>query len=331
MKNIRILFISSLLIITSASAKNWRVNWQHSKVSFKIPYMELTHVDGAFTKFDGAFDFEESSKKLENIEFIISTKSIDTNNSKRDNHIKNKDFFNVAKYPQIKFKSTKTVYDSGRPVKLIGNLELMNVNKTVTFDIDYKGSAKDPWDDAKTTQFFEASTTINRKDYGLSWNKALDKGGFLLGDKVSINITIEAFEEGVRPAFSRFYLPTHNIKKAVATKVKNATTMSSPVDDTAQDVEDLALSNIPPQVVDRPTLPSNKDMALNVVFGFLAFVLLIGGGIKLQITITKFLDKRNVDPRWTFLIPNIITMALIMYIATFLAPFMGYGPHPWGN
>lgn len=318
-----ILFIS---ITSFVQAENWRVNWQHSKVSFEIPYMEVTSVAGAFTKFDGAFDFDETSKKLDNIEFVISTNSIDTNNSKRDNHIKNKDFFNVSKYPKIEFKSNKTIYKNNSPVEIIGDLKLLAVTKPVKFKLKYKGSVKDPWDNDKVAQFFEAETTINRKDFGLTWNKDLDKGGVLLGDDVSIKITIEAFQEGVRPAFSRFYLPTKDIKKSVAEDIKSIT--GEEVDNSSSSSK---VGNTAPKVVSTPDLPSGKDMVLNIVFGFIAFVILIGGAIKLQIILTNFLEKKNFAPKWTFLIPNIIVMILIMYIATLLAPYMGYGPHPWGN
>ncbi len=316
-----------LLFITSiAHAENWRVNWQHSKVSFEIPYMEITTVTGAFTKFDGAFDFNEATKKLENIEFVISTRSIDTNNKKRDNHIKNKDFFNVNKYPKIEFKSTKTIYKNGSPIEVIGDLKLLDVTKTVKFNLKYKGSVKDPWDDNKTAQFFEADTTINRKDFGLSWNKTLDKGGVLLGDNVSIKIIIEAFQEGVRPAFSRFFLPTKDIKKSVIDEVKKK---NEKIEEEVEETTQITMTA--PVVVSTPETPKIKDIVLNLSFGFVAFIILIGTGIKLQLVLTKYLEKKNLDPKWTFLIPNIVVMLLIMYFAIHLAPYMGYGPHPWGN
>ncbi len=325
MKNI-IFILISLILTSPSNAENWRVNWQHSKVTFQIPYMGVTNVSGAFTKFDGAFSFDESTKKLSEVEFIISTESVDTNNLKRDNHIKNKDFFNVSKYSKITFNSKETIYEEGLPVAIIGDLTLLETTKEVRFKLKYKGSVKDPWDDNKIAQFFEASTKINRKDFGLLWNKKLDKGGLLLGEEVSIDITIEAFEQGVRPAFSRFFLPTANIKKSVANEIKsNVTTVD------AQKKQSDPLSPKAPKVVSRPDLPSGKDIALNMVFGFLAFIILIGGGIKLQIILTKFFEKKGLDPKWTFILPNIIVMGLIMFIASYLAPFMGYGPHPWGN
>ncbi len=328
MKTIYKLLLVTLLLLSTTHAETWRVNWQHSKVTFQIPYMGITDVSGAFTKFDGAFDFNEATKKLDNVEFVIETKSVDTNNTKRDAHIRKEDFFYTNKYPRIRFVSTNTVYKDYKPVKLIGNLELLDTKKEVTFDIKYKGSVQDPWDQNKIAQFFEASTVINRKDFGLSWNKKLDKGGLLLGESVKIDIIIEAFEQGVRPAFSRFYLPTKNIKKSVAKEItdkKKVVNESTPINETT------AGNVVAPSVVSTPELPKVKDIVLNIVFGFIAFVILIGGGIKLQIVITKFLEKKNFDPKWTFLIPNIIVMILIMYIATLLAPYMGYGPHPWGN
>ena len=290
--------------------------------------MGVTNVDGAFSKFDGAFDFNEATKALDNVEFVISSKSIDTNNSKRDKHIRNADFFNVSKYPKISFNSTKTVYKNNKPVELIGSIKLLGVTKTISFNIDYKGSVQDPWDKTKVAQFFEATTVINRQDFGLSWNKELDKGGLLLGDEISIAITIEAFEDGVRPAFSRFYLPTNDIKKSVTNEIKADTKESNT---TPTVTSEGSLSHSAPKVVSTPELPSGKDIALNIIFGFIAFVILIGGGIKLQITLTNFLEKKGLDPKWTFIIPNIIVMGLIMILATYLAPFMGYGPHPWGN
>ncbi|CBW26659.1 conserved hypothetical protein [Halobacteriovorax marinus SJ] len=320
----KIISILLLLSSLSISASNWRVNWQHSKVGFQITYMGLSKVDGAFTKFDGAFDFDHQSKKLENVEFHIQTKSIDTNNTKRDNHIKNQDFFYVNKYPKITFTSKKTEYTNGVPTKLIGEMQLLNTKKDVEFKVDYKGMTNDPWDKEKKTVFFLASTQINRKDFGLTWNKELDNGGLLLGEIVDIQVTIEAFEEGVRPAFSRFFLPTEDIKEEIENKLAKVTKESDASGDEYQ-------APAKKEVIDRPPLPSNLDMVLNILFGFVGFVVLIGGGIKLQIVLTNFLEKKNFSEKWTFLIPNIVVMLLIMYFATLLAPFMGYGPHPWGN
>lgn len=318
-----ILFIS--LLSNSTLADYWRVNWQHSKVSFEIPYMGVSSVTGAFTKFDGGFEFSPETMKLEQVEFIINSKSVDTNNSKRDKHIRNKDFFNVNKYPQIKFKSKKTIYKQNSPIAIIGDLTFLGKTKDVKFDLEYKGSAIDPWDKSKVAQFFNAETKINRKEYGLNWNKTLDEGGLLLGEEVSIKIIIEAFKDGVRPAFSRFYLPTKEIKKSVQNEVKSQTS----IEQTEENNTSTPISTKAPEVISTPELPSNKEMFLNMLFGFISFIVLIGGGIKLQLVLTKFLEKKGLDPKWTFIIPNIIVMILIMYFATLLAPFMGYGPHPW--
>ncbi|OUR95321.1 hypothetical protein A9Q84_15910 [Halobacteriovorax marinus] len=283
--------------------------------------MGISEVEGSFNKFDGAFDFDQKTKKLNNVELVIQTKSIDTDNQKRDAHIRKKDFFHVKKFPQITFKSTKTYYKLSSPVKLEGLMTLLGVTKPVTFKITYQGMRNDPWDTSKKAIFFKASALVNRKDFGLTWNKSMDTGGFVLGDKVTLNLKVEAFKEGVRPAFSRFYLPTKIIKKSVKAQI-----LSQPI---VEVVAPKKAVNVQKVVKQEEVENEAQSIFLNLVVGFVFFVLLIGTAIIIQIKLTKFLERKEFGYRATFIIPNLTVMIFIYIVAIQLAPYMGYGPHPW--
>ena len=162
---------------------SWNVDAVHSEVGFTARHLMVSKVRGQFKDFDAvvrvAQPFHEST-----IEAIVQMASVDTNSPDRDVHIKSADFFDVENHPAMTFKSTKVTDRT-----LDGLLTIKGVSKPVSFDLDFGGTSADPW--GGTRAGFEATTEINRKDFGLSWNVAVEGGGVLVGEKVKIALAVQ--------------------------------------------------------------------------------------------------------------------------------------------
>lgn len=170
-------------------AATWTVDPVHSQVGFKVKHMVVSNVRGKFNQFQGSVDFDDASKSLKSVSASIATASIDTDNEKRDGHLKSPDFFDVAKHPQITFASTK-VSQKGDEITLEGNITLRGVTKSITLVGQFLGQAKDM--QGNDLIAFEAKGKINRKDFGMTWNKLVETGGFVVGDEVELIIEVEA-------------------------------------------------------------------------------------------------------------------------------------------
>jgi polyisoprenoid-binding protein YceI len=156
------------------AAETYQFDKAHTTVGFQVRHIEV----------------DRAKPESSSVEFTIQAKSIDTNEPKRDAHLRSADFFDVQNQPTISFKST-SVKANGKDSWLVsGNLTMHGVTKPVTLPVAFLGEGKDPWGNEKMG--FEVSLTLNRTDYGLNWNKALDTGGFLLGDEVKVEIAVEA-------------------------------------------------------------------------------------------------------------------------------------------
>lgn len=190
MRALLLSFMATSLVSTSALAAKFDVDKAHTNVSFTAPHLMVSKVKGRFDQVSGSFEFDEKSMKLSDINVTIKTDSINTNEADRDKHMRSPDFFDVAKYPDMTFKSTNVKYDKNKPDKVEGDLTIRGITKKVTLDVDYNGAVTDPWGNRVVT--FEAEGEVNRKDFGLNWNKAMDKGGFVVGDKIKIEIDGEA-------------------------------------------------------------------------------------------------------------------------------------------
>jgi len=175
--------------VSLASAAVWDIDPSHSHVGFRIRHL-VTKVNGQFDKFKGSVNFDEKDLKNISAKADIDTSSINTNEPKRDTHLKSADFFDVEKFPAMTFKSTGVKNIKGSQFQLVGDLSLHGVTKPVVLDVELGGVTQDPW--GNTRSGFSAKGVINRKDYGMVWNKALDNGGMLIGDDVEINIELEA-------------------------------------------------------------------------------------------------------------------------------------------
>ncbi len=183
--------ILSILISMSlfaVKAQSWTLDNAHSSVKFSITHMVVSETEGNFKKFSADVAATKEDFSDLKVSFTIDVNSINTDNDNRDNHLKGEDFFNTAKFPEIKFTSTKVTL-KGKDLTITGQLTMHGVTKTVTFTGKYNGTIKDPY--ALNRAGFRLATTIKRSDYDLTWNKTLDQGGLALSDEVAITVNIE--------------------------------------------------------------------------------------------------------------------------------------------
>ena len=173
--------------LTGFSA-TYTIDKDHSSITFKIRHL-LTKVQGTFNDFSGEIQYDPDHPETWEVNAVIQTASIDTANVNRDNHLRSPDFFDVEKNPLITFDSVNVDVTDANHAKVNGTLILHGVKKEITLDVDINGVGTDPWGSVKAG--FSASAAINRKDFGIVWNEALDSGQFLLCDDVEIRLEIE--------------------------------------------------------------------------------------------------------------------------------------------
>ncbi len=167
----------------------FQIDKAHSEVTFQVRHL-LTKVRGRFSDFEGTIDFDAARPEASSVKLSIQAASIDTNQADRDTHLRSADFFAVDQFPTLTFESTGITTASEGTYEVAGTLTIHGVSKAVVLPVVHLGSAKDPWGNEKLA--FETETTINRKDFGLNWNAALETGGFLVGDEVKISVSVQA-------------------------------------------------------------------------------------------------------------------------------------------
>ncbi len=174
--------------IPADATGTWNVDKVHSEIGFQVRHF-VSKVRGGFTDFSGVLKIDAAKPEASSVEFTIKTASINTNEPKRDAHLKSPDFFDAAKFPEIRFVSKKVVRKSDTSFDVVGDLTMRGVTKEVTLPATFNGIVKDPWGGERAG--FDTSITLNRKDYGINWNKVLDEGGYMLGDEVAVTISLE--------------------------------------------------------------------------------------------------------------------------------------------
>lgn len=171
------------------TTQRWNIDTSHSGVSFAVRHMVIAKVRGTFGRWQGVVDFDEQDPGASRVSVTIDAASIDTRESKRDEHLRSADFFDVATYPNLTFESTRVdKVDDG--YRVTGDLTIHGVTREVALDAEYLGSGVDPWGNRRIA--FQAKTTINRKDFGLNWNQVLEAGGVLVGEKIEISLDVQA-------------------------------------------------------------------------------------------------------------------------------------------
>jgi len=179
-----------LLATSSLFAETFVVDKVHSEATFQVRHM-MSKVSGKFDDFSGKINVDRAKPSASSVEFNIKAASVNTGVSDRDNHLRTAEFFDVARCPELTFKSTSIVGTKKKDVyDVTGDLTMRCVTKHITIPVEFNGFGKDPWGNERVG--FSLTTTVNRKDYGINWNKALDNGGFLLSDDVTINVNLEA-------------------------------------------------------------------------------------------------------------------------------------------
>ena len=171
----------------------WQIDPAHSEIQFSARHMMISTVRGRFKRFSGTVEADEQNQTTARVEVQIDAASIDTGDDKRDTHLRSPDFLNVEQYPSITFKSTKIEQRDTTHGQIAGNLTIRDVTKPVILEVEYAGMAKSPW--GTISAGFSAHTRINRKDWGLNWNVALETGGWLVSDEIRVDIEVELVKQ----------------------------------------------------------------------------------------------------------------------------------------
>jgi polyisoprenoid-binding protein YceI len=179
-----------VLEATRTLTSTWNIDAVHSVAEFKVKHMMISNVKGQFTGIRGQLRLDESDIANSTVEASIDAASINTHDAQRDTHLRSADFFDVENFPALSFKSTRVSRKADGALSVNGDLTIHGVTRNVVFVVEeLTGATKDPW--GNTRMGFSATTKINRKDYGLTWNAVLEAGGILVGEEITINLEVE--------------------------------------------------------------------------------------------------------------------------------------------
>jgi polyisoprenoid-binding protein YceI len=168
----------------------WNIDPVHSVAEFKVKHMMITNVKGQFTVINGILSLDEGDLTNSRVEAVLDAASVNTRDAQRDAHLKSADFFDVEKFPTLSFKSTRVSRTGDGELAVAGNLTIHGVTRPVVFNVEGPTApGKDPW--GNTRVGLSATTKVNRKDFGLTWNAALETGGILVGDDVTITLDVQ--------------------------------------------------------------------------------------------------------------------------------------------
>lgn len=183
--------LAVLFLITGVSANGatWKLDRSHSEVTFSVPHLVISEVTGRFTDFEVTKETPGDDLLSATIAANIKTASINTGNEKRDGHLQADDFLSAEKYPVISFQSTSIEKTGPDSYNIHGNLTIRDVTRPVALDTKYRGTVKDPWGNTKVA--YKATTSINRFDYGVKWNKTIEAGGFVAGEAIHITLLLQ--------------------------------------------------------------------------------------------------------------------------------------------
>ena len=171
------------------AARTLAIDAAHSEAIFQVRHL-VTKVRGRFADIEGTIRLDEAHPEQSAVSFSMKTASVDTNQPDRDKHLRSEDFFHAEKFPAITFTSVSIARASGNVFDVRGDLTIRGVTRRITLPVTFLGAVKDPWGNMKWG--FETETTLNRKDFGLLWNAALETGGFLVGDDVKVTLEVQA-------------------------------------------------------------------------------------------------------------------------------------------
>jgi len=198
----KILNLKNLVLLTAllavagtptAGLAGWQVDTAHSSIGFSVKHMAVSKTKGTFDTFEASFEFEPGKPETWSCTATIDAASVNTGNEKRDDHLRNPDFFDVANHPTITFTSTGVEMADEESGVMTGNLTMHGVTREIQLDLEVLGMVKDPW--GNTRVGFSLEGKINRKDWGLSWSKVMEGGGLVVGEDVTLTIDIEGIQD----------------------------------------------------------------------------------------------------------------------------------------
>lgn len=195
MKYLKIVILLFITISINFAQTSWSLDKAHTKVAFSATHLVISQVEGRFDSYNGKIITNEDNFENASIEFSADVNSINTDNEKRDKHLKSDDFFNAEKFPKITFKSKSFRNVDDNNYKLIGDLTIRDITKKVTLDAKLNGIIKDPW--GNTRVGFTVSGVENRFDFGLKWNAMLETGGLIVGKDIILNINLELIKDTI--------------------------------------------------------------------------------------------------------------------------------------
>ena len=172
------------------SKQSWQVDAAHSTVSFSVRHMVISKVKGRFAKWTAKLDLDTANLAAASVEVEVDAASVDTGVADRDTHLRSADFFDTAKYPTLTYKSRSVKQDGAEKLHVVGDLTMHGVTKEVALEVEVGGQGKDPWGNTRTG--YTAKASLNRKEFGLGWNQALETGGVLVSEKIEIEIELQA-------------------------------------------------------------------------------------------------------------------------------------------
>lgn len=187
---VRVLAVAALSAVSAAGADVYEIDPAHSQIGFRVKHLGISNVPGRFRGFSGTVTLDKPESTAAKVEARIDAASVDTGVEKRDEHLRGPEFFDAVRFPAITFASTRVSKMKGGKFVMEGELTMKGVTRPVKLDVTFGGSLTDPW--GKTRGAFTAVTRIDRKDFGVSYNKVLDNGGLMISDKVDITLEIEA-------------------------------------------------------------------------------------------------------------------------------------------
>lgn len=175
------------------SIERWAIDSSHSGIHFSVRHLVIAKVRGQFSRWTGTLETPGSDFARASLDVVIDASSIDTGVADRDAHLRSADFFHVERYPEITFNSTRVTRTAADRLRVDGALTIKGVTRDVTLDVEVLGQAKDPWGNERAA--FSATTSIDRREFGLTWNQVLETGGVMVGDRIDIAIDIEAVRQ----------------------------------------------------------------------------------------------------------------------------------------
>ncbi len=190
MKAVKSLILAvTLFAVTAFAQTEWKFDKSHSNINFVVTHMVITEVEGSFNQWEGSVVSKGDGFEGADVNFTVDVASIDTDEPKRDDHLRSDDFFNSEEFPKMTFKGKSMKKVDDNKYKLVGDLTIRDVTKEVELDVKYNGTVKDPWGNTKAG--FKLTGTINRFDYNLKWNKLLETGGLVVSEDVDIVCNIQ--------------------------------------------------------------------------------------------------------------------------------------------